>query len=542
MSKLQRYLQRLRKVRLNVLIALLVAAMVGLALAVSMWLFVAQQRSALEQASEARVMDLARVVAGTEPVRAALEGGATGELQREIDTLRRELEVDFIVVMDERSRRLTHPDASQLGLPFEGGDETLALQGERYASRAEGTLGTSIRGFAPVRGEDERVIGAVAVGVTLATLLPTLEEHRRHILLGMLALSLLAGLAVAGLSRYLKRVLLGLEPHQIARLVEERQALLSSVHEGILAVDGDGRITLANTAAHRLLGRAGLSPPEPGKMLADYLPQIGMLDVLAQGTAILDAQVTVNEQRLLVNSVPVHHDGRLIGAVATFRDKDEVERLAEELTGVRRYAEALRASSHDFKNTLHVVTGLARLGDLAALRRYLRELNDGPLLATMLGDRVRDPVLAGYLLGKRSEAEERGIAMRVAAETPIPVLADSALGHTLVTVLGNLLENAFEAVSGSESASVSVLLAVEESVLIVEVQDTGPGIEAALLPHIFESGVTTKGEQRGVGLALAKARLEAQGGSLALYSQPGQGTLAEVSLPLSEQERAGEWS
>ena len=525
-----------RRLPLYLWISLLAVALVAVTLGLALWLFMAQQRSALEQAHATRVMDLAEVVAAKASVRGALQrpGRSDAALQEEIDGLRRALGVDFIVVMDRQARRLTHPEPARIDAPFQGGDEGPALAGERYASHAEGTLGTSIRGFAPVRDAEQQVVGAVAVGITLATLLPTLEEHRRRILLAVLALVVAAGVAAGGLARYLKRTLLGLEPHQIARLVEERQALLSSVHEGILAVDPQGRITLANEAAVQLLQRAGLAAPQPGTALADYLPPGALREVLAAGQPVLDRELTLHGQALIVNRLPIYHRQQLIGAVATLRDKGEVDRLAEQLTGVRRYAEALRASTHEVKNTLHVITGLAQLGDLEALRRYLRELASGPLAAPLPDERLRDPVLAGFLLGKRSEAQERGIRLCIEVDGEIPVLRDPALSHSLVTVIGNLLENAFEALVDAEQPEVSLLLAVDEEVLTIEVQDNGPGIAPALLARVVGRGVSTKGEARGLGLALVKARLEAHGGTLSLYSHPGQGTLAEASLALQE--------
>ncbi|WP_355659607.1 ATP-binding protein [Halomonas salifodinae] len=518
---------------LNILISLLVTVMVALSLGLALWLFLAQQRSALEQAQSTRVEDLARLVAARHDVIEALEGGDAAVLQANIEALRRGLGVDFVVVMDARARRLTHPDPTQLGQPFEGGDEGRALAGDHYASRAVGTLGTSLRGFAPVRASDGRVLGAVAVGVTLESLLPTLEAHRRQILAGLLALLLAAGLGVAGLGRYLRRQLLGLEPWQIARLVEERQALLGAVQEGLLAVDDAGRITLANAAARRLLEDAGLGTPYPGTALADYLPPGPLRDGLLAATPMQDREVSLNGRVLIAGCVPIHHHGRGIGAVATLRDKGEVERLAEELTGVRRYAEALRAASHDFKNKRHVIAGLAAQGDLAALRRYLSELDQGMGQDATLDGSLEEPLLAGFLLGKLSEAREQGIDLRVSTEGAIPAFPDPAQAHALVTVLGNLLENAFEALAGAATRRVSLLLAVEGEVLSAEVQDTGPGIPTESLAQVVEAGVSTKGPGRGLGLALARERLAHLGGELRLYSTPGQGTLVELDLPLT---------
>ncbi|WP_248730039.1 MULTISPECIES: ATP-binding protein [Halomonadaceae] len=527
-----------RRPRLNVLISLLVAVMIVLSLGLALWLFAAQQRSVLEQAEATRVTDLARVVSGMSEVRAVLasdmpkSSDAQSVLQRDIDGLRRVLEVDFIVVMTPVAQRLTHPEPRLIGQRFQGDDEGPALAGSHYASRSQGSLGTSIRGFAPVVGEQGEVIGAVSVGVTLASLLPSLEQHRRQLWLGIAILMLAAALGAGWLARYIKRVLLGLEPHQIARLVEERQAMLASVHEGILAVDREGRITLANEAARALFARAGLGEPPLGTPLTDYIPHAGLPKVLTDLRPVLDGELLINGQVLLVNRVPIRHLGEVIGAVATLRDKSEVARLAEELTGVKRYAEALRASTHDFKNKLHVITGLAKLGDLASLRRYLRELADDRLASSSaLGDEFHDPVLAGFLLGKRSEARERGIELTISAASPLPGPADPALGHTLVTVIGNLLENAFEALVSSEERRVGLTLGLDEQLLTLEVQDTGPGIDEALQGQVFERGVSTKGDRRGLGLALVKERIAAHEGTLSLYSSPGRGTLIEVALP-----------
>lgn len=341
-----------RRLPLSMLISLLMMAMVALSLSVALWLFIGQLRDTLVQAESDRMTDLARVVANQERVHDALVAVNSdsitpeeSELQGEIDALRRALGVDFIVVMTPESIRLTHPVPERIGRHFKGGDEGPALAGEHYASRSRGTLGTSIRGFAPVRGADGEVIGAVSVGVTLDTLLPSLQDNRRQVVVGVLLLLLVAAFGAAGLARYIKRVLLGLEPHRIAQLVEEHQAMLTSVHEGILAVDAAGRITLANAAARRLFGRAGLGEPPLGEPLADYIPHSGMHEVLDSGVSLLDQELSIRGQVLLANRVPIRHGGEVIGAVATFRDKTEVDRLAEELTGVRRYAEALRAST-----------------------------------------------------------------------------------------------------------------------------------------------------------------------------------------------------
>jgi len=239
------------RLRLNTLISLLVAIMLVLALGLALWLFNVQLQDTLEEGQAARVTNVAQSVAARDDVRQALVGmtmdfTADNPLQRDIDDLRQRLGVDFIVVMDRHALRLTHPEPARIGQAFRGDDEGPALAGETYSSRAEGSLGTSIRGFAPVLDAQGDVLGAVSVGVTLASLGELLSEHRRDVVVGVLVLMLLTVLGAHLLARYIKRVLLGLEPYEITRLVEERQAMLASVREGVLAVDDQARITLVN--------------------------------------------------------------------------------------------------------------------------------------------------------------------------------------------------------------------------------------------------------------------------------------------------------
>ncbi|MFC3607498.1 DcuS/MalK family sensor histidine kinase [Stutzerimonas tarimensis] len=523
--------------RLNTLISLLVAFMVVLSLGLALWLFNAQLRQTLEQTQASRVTGLAQTLAGSLDVRQALRAAETdfrldNSLQQQIDALRRQLGVDFIVVMDAQARRLTHPEPQLIGQRFRGDDEGPALAGEAYASRAEGSLGISIRGFAPARDEAGEVIGAVVVGVTLASLAPLLTENRRDVVLGVLLLMVIAALGAQLLARYVKRVLLGLEPHQITRLMQERQAMLASVHEGIIAVDDQARITLVNPAAEALLTRAGLGPPPLGRPIAEYLPQSGLPEVLGSGREQLDREFNLNRQVVLTNRAPIRHHGRVVGAIATFRDKSEVNVLAEQLTGVSRYAEALRAATHEFKNKLHVLLGLAQLGELDALRAYLRDLADHQLTpATSLVEGIGEPVLAGFLLGKQSEARERDIQLDVEAERAIPAPADPSMVHALVTVLGNLLENAFEAVAERDPRRVCLTLDFDEAQLSLHVQDSGDGIADTIRERLFEPGVSTKGAQRGIGLAAVREQVDARGGSLSVYSEAGRGTLFEVELP-----------
>ncbi|WP_251977122.1 ATP-binding protein [Salinicola avicenniae] len=525
----------MKRLNLSAQLFLLVASMIVLTLGVALLLFIAQLRGNLEHTQGERVMGLAAVIAARHDVETALSATPVvhdpdSPLQARIETLRQRLGVDFITVADTERRRLTHPERDEIGRHFRGGDEGRALMGESYVSRSQGTLGVSIRGFSPVRNAQGEVIGLVATGVTLDRVGLLLAERRQTLLLGIVALMLVGALGAWCLARYIKRVLLGFEPWQISQWVQERQAMLASLHEGVLAVNADGQITLINPAARQLL-----QPPDAEAAAA--LPASTLDELFAPATPAIDRRLTLNGRALVVNRVEIRDARGAGGGVVTLRDRSEVNRLAEELTGVSRYAQALRASTHEFKNRLHVILGLVQLRDLGRLERYLHELDAtliAPAAARVAG--VRDPILAGFLLAKGSEARERRVALEVELDGEIPPPADSEIGHLLVTIIGNLLENAFEAVSGRDAPRVSLTLGVDAEALSLHVSDNGCGMDEAARLSAMEQGVSSKGEQRGYGLAMVQSHVVSLGGTLALYSSPGRGTLVEVTLPYAAAE------
>ncbi|NVN54584.1 sensor histidine kinase [bacterium Scap17] len=559
---------------LSALTSLLAAGMVIVSLLVAAWLFSAQLERTQREIQGQRIAALAQRIARLPEVRSALSEAsspqaappvADSRLAARIERLRQENAVDFIVVMRPDGLRLSHPDPTRIGQPFQGGDEQRALAGASYLSESRGTLGESLRSFVPVmatasKGGERAVVGAVAIGITLDSLGRRLADEKRQLLLGLGVLMLFGTLGALGLARYLRRQLKGLEPAAIARLVEEHQAVLASLEEGIIVVDSEGRITLVNAAARELLGAL----PTLGERLDDWLPDTGMRECLVarqpeseQEEARL-RQVTHGGRRLLVRCQRVHDGELLMGGVLVLREHDRMQRLAEELTGVRRQAESLRAARHELRNRLHVLSGLTQMQDLAGLRDYLALLVERELPAdAAAAERIADPLLAGLLIGKHSEARERGITLNVeleiecsngrheegmspeeAAPVEFPVL-ERSLSHDLVSVIGNLLDNAFEALEEmSEDGhvpSVTLGLMLEslaaEAQLSISVADNGPGMPTELRQMAREAGVSSHGEGRGLGLSLVQDIVAAREGEWHLYAPSGGGTLVELILP-----------
>lgn len=454
------------------------------------------------------------------------------ELQEYTMDIQTSTNMMFIVVMDMDGIRKTHPDPEKIGEHFVGGDEKEALKGKEYISASRGTLGESIRAFTPIYNDTGEQIGVAAVGISLESVEKALGRSNQSILF-VTAFGLLIGIIGAIiLARYIKRILLGLEPFAIAKILEERSTMLQSVHEGIIAVDQHSTITLVNKSALQILQKAGLTQEPVGMNIHDYLPSTRLDQVIQTGNPELDEEQNINGISILVNRVPLVVNGQVVGAISTFRDKTEVNQLAEQLTGVRTYAEALRAQSHEFLNRLHVILGMVQMKVYDELSDYIRTLVNyrNQELGTITQS-IKDPALAGFLMGKLSYAREEQVELSIDSETIIPEPADSQVTHELITILGNLIDNAMEAMVDTEEKTLDVNLHYTDEWLTIEVLDSGPGISPELQTQIFEKGYSTKGENRGFGLYLVSKSIDRLGGEFEVDSKILLGTEFHIRIP-----------
>ncbi|WP_462409484.1 DcuS/MalK family sensor histidine kinase [Neobacillus sp. Marseille-QA0830] len=514
-------------------IMILVCGVVAFALILTDNLISRTVSDTIEKSEEEKAQNIARTVAQTPLVTNALTGlDPQGTVQNYAEKIRKMTGVEFIVVMDNHGIRKSHPDPSKIGEKFVGGDEGQVLRGKERISISKGTLGRSLRFFTPVYDAKGVQIGAIAVGISLHTVQEAVRQSRNNIYIGTL-FGILAGIIGAVLlARYFKKILFGLEPFAIAKVFEERSAILQSVREGIIAVDQDSNITLVNKSALHALKNAGITEDPFGKKANRILPMSRLDTVLKTGESILDEEMDLQGTTLLVNRVPVIVKNKIVGAVATFRDKTEFQQLAMQLTGVKLYADALRAQSHEFMNKLHVILGMVHLRHYDKLAQYIHEIaNNNENQISTISVTVKDPVLAGFLIGKQSFAREAGAELKVMSKFPLPQPINPDITHELITIIGNLIDNAVEAVEIRSIKRIDVLFEYADQVLTIEVRDTGQGISQNELEHIFQKGFSTKGENRGFGLHLLSSSVKKLGGELNYSSIEGQGTKFVVYIP-----------
>ncbi|MEU0695551.1 sensor histidine kinase [Streptomyces niveus] len=499
-------------------------------------LFLRPLSDQLDDQAMRRALAIAETTA-SEPVADALlasRPSVDGPVQEEAERIRRATGAEYVVIMDRRGVRWSHTDTGQIGRVVST-DPSEAIAGHDIMEIDSGTLGRSARGKVPLRDESGKIIGAVSVGIAY----DSVRERLLATIPGLLAYAggalAVGALAAFLISRRLQRQTHDLAFSDISALLAEREAMLHSLREGVIALDGAGRIRLMNDEAQRLLG---LGPEATGQPLDVVLGPGRTTDVLA-GRVAGDDLLTVSGTRVLIANRMPTDDG---GAVATLRDRTELEQLGRELDATRGLIDALRAQDHEHANRMHTLMGLLELEMHDEAVEFVTEVvGVHRATAEQVTERIHDPLPAALLVGKATVAAERGVSLRISPATLLPDRLVDPQG--LVTVLGNLVDNALDAAAGSEDPRIEVEVRAEGRTVVLRISDSGPGIPPQQRELVFTEGWTTKElpthGRRGLGLAMVRRLAERQGGSARVTESADGGAEFTVVLPeaLAETER-----
>lgn len=497
-----------------------------------------------DAAARQQVISIATALADAPSTAAAIESNrATEVLQPVTEAVRNDTDIAFITIMSPDRTRYTHTDPRQIGGKYLGTVEQ-ALRGETFSEVYTGTLGPSVRAIVPVRGADGRVVGLVSAGITQQTLAQRWREQVPSIAavgLGALAVSLVG---VWAIRRRLFRQTHGLRPDELRVMYEHHDAILHSVSEGLVVLDGD-RVLLANDEARRLLGLG------PGRVTPADLPEF-----MRRSRACVDHEpgardeVHVTDERVLVvnRSLVTGRQPRGDGArdpggpsmsqhseVVTIRDRTELQGALGELSSLQVLTDSLRAQAHEAANKLHTVITMVEMGrPEEAVRFATEELAVSQRLVDRLSDDVGEPALVALLLGKTAQADERGIALTITEDTHLPSATDEVplSAHEMITVLGNLVDNAMDACD-REDPWIEVTVSLSDGVLSMRVADSGEGMDAETFTRAMQRGYSTKSgtdaEQHGLGLALVAQVVHRHGGTLT--ADVTYGSVVTVTVP-----------
>ncbi|MEV5848234.1 sensor histidine kinase [Streptomyces sp. NPDC051985] len=511
-----------------VLIAVLVA---GYAL----FTYVSDRHQA-EEAATRQATAVARSVADSPSVRSAIHTrDPSARLQPYALQVMRDTEVDFITIMTPDGIRWTHPDKNQIGKHYLGHIEA-AQQGYTYSETYKGTLGASVRTVTPVE-ENDRVIGLVSAGIKVEAISRRVQEQVTA-LLGVAAGALILGaVGTYVINARLRRHTHGMNAAELSRMHDYHEAALHAVREGLLMLDGQYRVALINDGGQELLG-----VDSEGDVVGRSVAELGLPAPLTG--ALLASEPRVDEVHLtadrvlVVNTSPVS-GGERRGTVVTLRDVTELQSLMGELDSERGFTQALRSQAHEAANRLHTVVSLIELGRAPeAVDFATAELELAQALTDQVVAAVSEPVLAALLLGKTAQANERGVELVVSDESRLDdgLLPESLSARDLVTILGNLIDNAVDAAQGTVRARVTVTAyADDDAELVMRVTDTGAGVDPAHAELVFQRGFSTKPAGpggRGLGLALVRQAVARLDGTLTVTEAAEGGAVFEVRLPL----------
>ena len=492
--------------------------------------------NAIEQQIGERALSIAKTTAERPDIIAGFEAENPSEILQPIAiTIQKTVGAEYVVIGDENGIRYAHPVVERIGQKMVGDDNEQALiYGKSYISEATGTLGSALRGKAPVINENGEIIGVISVGFLKDNIANIFGLYIDNIAF-IVVVAILLGITGSGIiARNIKKELFNLEPSEIANLFTERNALIESVREGIIMVDANGVITMVNLAAHEIL-----SLPEQteliGRNILEVIPNTNLLQVMESGDRHLDRPMEIRGKKVIVNRIPIRLGEEIVGAVSSFRLQSDIDRLAEELSQVKKYTEALRAQTHEYNNFLYTISGLIQLNSYdEAINLIHVETAEHQSLIQFMTKRLQDPFLGGIIIGFFNRAKELKVRFILDEDSYLEKLPAHLQKHLFVSLIGNLVTNAFEAVETfpEEERIVRVFILDNGKEILIEIEDSGKGMPEEVLDIVLTEKVSTKNEKnRGYGLMKVKDNLNDLSGTISLEKGDLGGALFIVSIP-----------
>ncbi|MGO4888196.1 ATP-binding protein [Anaerobacillus sp. MEB173] len=498
--------------------------------------FIKEYSSTVEEQIGIRALAVAQTVSEIPSIRDAFYSeDPISIIQPIVEEIRVKTNSEFIVVGNKEGIRYSHPLSERLGQQMVGNDNEPALMyGESYVSKAVGSLGPSVRGKVPIYSDDGEIIGIVSVGLLIDDIDFVILHYVKEVWFLVVTFIVIGIVGAILISFHVKKSILGLEPEEIGQLFQEREAIFQSIHEGIIAINRMGEVTMYNHAAKNILYLE--DKDIAGKHVKEFLPNTTLPDVLETGRSQYNQEVWHGNARFVVNRVPIYYDNQVVGAVSTFRSTAEIERLAEELSKVKQYSEALRVQTHEFSNKLNTISGLLQLQKTSeAIEFIMKESRAQQGWIHFLIERVSNPFISAVLLGKLNRGHELGVTMSIDEDSQLTDPLSEKQREGLITILGNLLENAYDAVienTGKSKKEIKIFFTDIGDEFIFEIEDSGKGIPNEHLESIFEEGFSTKkGKHRGIGLSLIQQIIKDLDGCLTLEESDLGGTCFIVSIP-----------
>ncbi|WP_204562795.1 sensor histidine kinase DpiB [Citrobacter cronae] len=481
-------------------------------------------------------MNQAKIIASNDSIITAVKHRDYKRLATIADKLQSGTDFDYVVIGDTHSIRLYHPNPEKIGYPMQFTKPGALEKGESYFITGKGSIGMAMRAKTPIFDDDGKIIGVVSIGY----LISKIDSWRSDFLLPMAGVFILLLLVLMLLSwffaAHIRRQMLGMEPKQIARVVRQQEALFSSVYEGLIAVDPDGYITAINRSARKMLGLSSPGRKWLGKPVNEVVqPADFFTQQIAEQRQ--DAMVNFNGLSVIANREAIRSGDELLGAIISFRSKDEIATLNAQLTQIKQYVESLRTLRHEHLNWMSTINGLLQMKEYDRVLAMVQgESQAQQQLIDSLRGAFADRQVAGLLFGKVQRARELGLTMTIFPGSQLRQLPEGLDSTEFAAIVGNLLDNAFEASLRTQQGNkvVELYLSDEGDDVVIEVADQGCGVPEALREKIFEQGVSTRTDEpgeHGIGLYLIASYVRRCNGVITLEDNSPCGTLFSLFLP-----------
>lgn len=426
-------------------------------------------------------------------------------------------DIDIIVIADMDGVKYSHLDETQIGEVFVNEDKWKVLrEGISYFSLTKGSQGVTQRRFEPIF-KDKKQIGFVMVGkyyndvkfLTARTAILYL-----FLFLGCVILTwFLAGI----FAKNIKNKILGLEPEEISRLYKEKTIILNNVNSGIIALNRNNEIIEVNNAYLKLF---------PGNSPILFLDEIK--NIVSKKKSINMKEIIIFQKKIFISFHPIIDYNEYMGSIITITSRSQIQEVVEEITGIDQIIKSMRANIHEFKNRLHVITGLLELKKYDLLKKYVLEIQEVEKLDQLNFNNIDDYYIKGILIGKFGIAKEQRIILNLKEGSLLFEKHGIISYNDLIVIIGNLIENAFESFQNSNIIEKNVILSLteDEKSIYISVFDNGSPIDPKIKDKIFQRGISSKGNKRGSGLYLVKNRTNLYNGNFSFHEDIGGKTFS----------------
>ena len=534
---MKRNLSSLSKLTFRIKIFLLLFGLLILQMSVMVWHFDSTLYESIKHQVGTRALVQAKEIASDPTLIKQIQIKDLTSLKVSIDRLSTISDASFIVIGDKNGIRLTHPIEERVGLPMTGGDNAGALEhGESYVSLREGSLGYGVRGKTPIFDSNHNIIGVVSVGYLLNRFQQWLDVYMAPLLIEVFSIVILTLFAAWGFSRHIQKQMNDMEPEQIALALNLQKSILSSVYEGLIAIDREGYFLTINKSALQLLGIEHQIKYLKTRQIIEFVSNSEFFFRHPLNENIKDEMIRFNEHALIANRVAIFKQDQLIGWVVSFRQKSDIDSLTTELTQVQQYSESLRVLQHEFSNRLATISGLIEMGRLDEVKQLIAQENSSKQeLLDFIHQHIHLSQVAGLLLGKSLRAKELNISLRFDPTCQLYRLNSTLSETELCAILGNLIDNAFDSTQHNLSSNriIEVLITDSGDDLVIEVTDNGTGIEPHLIDEIWKKGITNKQDSHnhGIGLYLVQRYVTHANGFIIVDNAEPQGCIFSVFIP-----------